>query len=88
MSLSNGTPSVRVWVIGADRVLGVIQQDESFSDLPANVRHRWSAQGDEAMWSSYLFGDFRVCPVTKSKPGRMQLVRVEGAANLRVRPRP
>jgi hypothetical protein len=87
MSLANGTPSVRIWVVGARRVLGVVQQDESFDDLPANIRHLWAAHGDEAMWSSYLFGDFHVCPVTKSRPGRMQIVRVEGATNLRIRPR-
>jgi hypothetical protein len=87
MSLANGAPSVRIWEIGTHRVLGVVQQDERFDDLPANIRRLWAAHGDDAMWSSDLFGDFRVCPVTKSKPGRMQFVRVKQAARLRVRPR-
>jgi hypothetical protein len=88
MSLANGNPSVRIWVVGTDRVLGVVQQDESFGDLPENIRHVWAAHGDDAMWSSYLFGDFNVCPVTKSKPGRMQFVSVKQATSLRVRQKP
>lgn len=88
MSLANGTPSVRIWVVGTHRVLGVVQQDESFGDLPANVRHLWAAHGDDAMWSSDLFGDFRVCPVAVNKPGHMQLVRLNEATRLTVRPRP
>jgi hypothetical protein len=87
MTLANGTPSVRIWVIGSQRVLGVVQQDESFNDLPANIRQLWAAHGDDAMWSSYLFGDFTVCPVTKSEPGHMQLVSLRDGKRLHVRPR-
>lgn len=58
MFLSNGTPSVRIWIVGTHRVLGVIQQDESFGDLPANIRQLWDSHGDIAMCSTYLFGDF------------------------------
>ena len=86
MTLSNGTPSVRIWVVGTSRVLGVVQQDERFGDLPANVRNLWAAHGNEAMWASSLFGDFRVCPITKSKPGRMQLVSLKEATSLRLQP--
>lgn len=87
MSLSNGTPSVRIWVVGTHRMLGVVQQDKRFTDLPANIRQLWAAHGDDEMWSSDLFGDFRVCALTKDRPGRMQFVRVEEAANLHLRPR-
>jgi len=69
MTLANGAPSVRIWVVGTRRVLGVVQQHESFDDLPANIRGLWGAHGDDAMWSSYLFGNFRVCAITRSKSG-------------------
>ena len=85
MSLANGSPSMRIWVIGTHRVLGVVQQDETFEDLPANIRHLWASHGDDAMWASYIFGDFRVCPLTKSKPGWMQFVSVKGGDHLRIR---
>jgi hypothetical protein len=86
LTLANGNPSVRIWVIGTQRVLGVVQRDESFGDLPSNIRRLWAAHGDDAMWSSYLYGDFTVCPVTRSEPGRMQLVRLTGGTHLRAQP--
>lgn len=88
MSLWNGTPSVRIWVVGTKRILGVVQQDETFGDLPENVRKAWAANGNDAMWSSDLFGDFRVCPRTQDKPGRMQSVVVKEASRLRLQARP
>ena len=87
MFLANGTPSVRIGVIGARRVLGVVQPHEAFSDLPANIRTLWNAKGDEAMWRSDLVGDFRVCPVTRARPGRMRMMTLKSAQNLRLRPR-
>jgi hypothetical protein len=87
MSLWNGTPSVRIWVVGTKRMLGVVQQDETFDDLPENIRRAWAVHGDTAMWRSDLFGDFRVCPVTANRPGRMQMVIVKGATRLLVQPR-
>ncbi|MFT4254926.1 MAG: hypothetical protein QM608_20885 [Caulobacter sp.] len=87
MMLTNGTPSVRIRVDGAKVMLGVVQQDETFGDLPANLRRLWGAQGDEAMWSNDLTGDFEVCPVSKIRAGEMQTVRVRKARGLKVRPR-
>jgi hypothetical protein len=85
MSLTNGTPSIRIWVIGTHRLLGVVQQDQSFGDLPAGIRSLWAARGEGAMWSSHIFGDFRVCPMSKGEFGSMQMVRVQEATNLRLR---
>jgi hypothetical protein len=34
-----------------------------------------------------IFGDFVVCPFTRSKPGEMQLVCIESAKNVVVRKR-
>ena len=84
MYLANGTPSVRIWIVGTTRLLGVLQQDQRFDDLPRNIRTTWAAHGDE--WSSYLFGNFRVCPIERDRPGWMRLVNVVGGAALRVRP--
>ena len=88
MFMANGAPSVRIGIVGSRRILGVVQPHESFQDLPSNVRQLWSAGGDEDMWKSDLFGDFRVCGLAPDRAGRMQLVRIEQAARLRVRPRP
>lgn len=86
MDLWNGTPSVRIWVVGTRRILGVEQRDESFGDLPPAIRRLWS-HGPDADWNSSIFGDFRVCAATRSQPGRMQMVRLTGARRLVLRPR-
>jgi hypothetical protein len=82
MSMANGAPSVRIWVTGTHRILGVVQPHERFEDLPANVRAIWSRSGDVAMWATDLYGDFRVCPITPSQPGRMQMVTLASATGL------
>src|SRR5512143_1194977 len=76
MMLANGAPAVRIRPDGGRRLLGVVQPHEAFSDLPTNVRTLWNAQGDEAMWRTDLVGDFEVCAVTPSRPGRMQRIEL------------
>jgi hypothetical protein len=88
MDLWNGTPSVRIWVIGTHRVLGVEQRDEKLDDLPAEVRRIWSGKDPETDWRTSIYGDFTVCPVAAYQPGRMQHVRLAGAQHLSARPRP
>lgn len=83
MELTNGTPSVRIWIIGTRRVLGVDQQDTTFDELPANIRQVWRSKGDD-LWSRWLYGDFRICPLTPYHKGWMQMVRVESGKNLRL----
>jgi hypothetical protein len=87
MMLSNGAPSVRIWVAHAKRTLGVVQQDETFGELPAPIRHAWSAKGVDSMWANDLLGDFHVCAEAPSRPGRMQLVRVVEGHELKIAPR-
>jgi len=85
MSFYNGAPSVRIWIVGSKRVLGV--HDGNYSDLsylPANVRTPWEGSGD--VWSHSVYGDFRVCPLTPEHHGWMQIVRVESGRNLRIQP--
>lgn len=87
MMLTNGAPSVRIREAGTKMMLGVTQQDDTFQELPANLRRLWGARGDEAMWTRDLVGDFEVCAVSKVRAGEMQTVRVLKAGNLEVLPR-
>ena len=82
--LSNGTPSVRLWVIGTTRILGVHQQDLSFDDLPSALRQAWTTDG-RPDWGKRIYGRFTVCALEPSRPGRMQEVRIVAAGDLRVR---
>ena len=88
MALWNGTPTVRIWVVGTRRILGVAQQDEAFDRLPASVRKLWDGKNPDADWSTVIYGDFKVCALAPGRPGRMQEVEVMDARRLVLRPRP
>lgn len=73
LTLGNGTPSVRIWIIGTKRMLGVVpSEDES---LPEGLRRYIDFQ-------TRLYGDFEVCPVTKYRSGEMQDVCIRSASNI------
>jgi hypothetical protein len=73
----NGNPSQRIWIIGTKRMLGIREGTE----LPANLTKLF---GD---FDTEVYGDFAVCPLTKSKPGVMQIICVQSANNLRAEKR-
>jgi hypothetical protein len=81
LSVWNGTPSLRIWIVGTRRILGVSEwrMAEMERDLlPANV---WAAFGDDPP-GRQLFGDFLVCPFARERPRRMQMVCVARATRL------
>jgi len=82
----NGAPAVRIWKIGSARVLGVHGLDETglpespmVCPLPDGLRDTLEA-GKE------VIADFRVCPLTKERPGAMQLVCDDSASHIRAKP--
>ena len=80
LSAHNGTPSLRIWPIGTHHLLGVLKDEEPLS-IPENIRNLTGFDKD-------IYGDFLVCPFTKTKPGYMQFVCVEAASNVHVQNRP
>jgi len=74
LSVTNGTPSVRIWRIGTKRILGV-HPDESPEALPENIR-KWVQFGVN------VYADFTVEPLSSAQPGRMQLVRLVSASHV------
>lgn len=78
LSIWNGTPSLRMSRIGTNRILGVRTET-----APANVSKLWGTDP----FRTEIYGDFEVCPFTKSKPGEMQMVCVESASHLLAKPR-
>ena len=71
--VSNGTPSMRMWPVGTQRILGVLPSEEEL--VPDVVKRH-------ANFETRLYGDFEVCPFTREKAGEMQFVCVESASNL------
>ena len=77
LSVTNGTPDVRIWPVGTKRLLGVSGPEE----------HPYVPDGLLAKIkpTEEIFGDFDVCPLTPERSGEMQLVCVRSASNLVVR---
>lgn len=85
LSVYNGTPSIRLWPIGTKRLLGVLDPTDisavpGRNTIPASVASKLD-------FDKNVVGDFLVCPLTRSQPGRMQTVCIETGKNLLVRPR-
>jgi len=83
LSIYNGTPARRLWRIGTKRVLGISEQRfavAGYRNIPKDIESKLNQ--DVA-----IYGDFLVCPFTRSKPGEMQLVCIEEGKNVAVRER-
>jgi hypothetical protein len=86
LTACTGIPNARIWVIGTQRILGVVDA----SGNPAGVK-LLPGSLDDKMFSSppcslAAFGDYTVCPLTVDRPGAMRSVCVARAANLVIRP--
>src|SRR6476660_7377991 len=81
---SNGTPSLRIWYVGTNRILGVtsrpLADDVQYPIAPANLLNALGGFG------LFIFVDFEVCPFTPKRQGWMQMVCVERAENLAIKP--
>lgn len=86
MYLSNGTPSVRIRLPDGD-VLGVVEQDTRFDELPLNLRKIWTEPSWDAMWDNDVVGDFTVCAVYPGQNGHEPGVSVKAAERLSISPR-
>ena len=74
VSYFNGNPSIRIWPVGTNRMLGVRESDPPL--LPPELQERLS-------WQSSVFSDLRVCPLSAQQRGHMQIVCVAAAKNSR-----
>jgi hypothetical protein len=86
LAVWNGTPAIRIWPVGTRRELGVVDAHGDAAGeklLPDEVQGLLGAATD----SPVIFGDYRVCALTKQRPGRMQIVYITEARHLRVEKR-
>ena len=80
LSVYNGNPTIRLWRIGTKRILGVRDPEEASGvpgppPIPASIRGKLD-------FDKNVYGDFLVCPLTRSEPGRMQIICIESGKNL------
>ena len=65
MGFANGTPSLKIWLIGSKRILGISEERfyfKDYSNVPEELVH-------QITWESEMFADFIVCPLRKTFPG-------------------
>jgi hypothetical protein len=75
ISVYNGTPSVRIWIIGTDHLLGVLPSEDEI--MPPAIKK-------ELGIGTQIYGDYLVCPFTQEKKGHMQMVCIESAKSLHI----
>ena len=74
LSAWNGSPSLRIWIVGTKRILGVEEYPVA-STLPAEVQ-------DQLDWGVEAWGNFNVCPFTPDRPAAMRMVCVQSAKHV------
>jgi len=77
LSAWNGTPTLRIWIVGTKRILGIHGEDSDSPSLPDNLTRL-----PGTFFDNPVYGDFEVCPLTKYRPGVMQIVCIKSASNL------
>ncbi len=82
----NGAPAVRIWKIGSAHLLGVQGLNETGAPESPTVCPLPDGLRDTLEAGKEVIADFRVCPLTKERPSIMQLVCVDSASHMRVKP--
>jgi hypothetical protein len=77
LSVYNGNPSCRIWIVGTKRILGIHEFEEE-CPIPAELH---KILGEDVN-NRLIFADFVVRPLTERKDGVMQMVRFESAENI------
>jgi len=77
LSLCNGNPTFRIWIIGTNHLLGIYDHGEENPEMPDTLQNIFK-DGLQI----YVYGNFTVVPLTKYRHGEMQLVRVISFSNL------
>ncbi len=84
LQYGNGTPALRLWKTGTDRLLGIYSGpsvntrgddngDNENPDLPDNVSKNLQ------MTETIIWADFEVCPLQPERSGAMQPACIEAA---------
>ena len=79
----NGNPSLRICIIGSNRILGVRQVDENDPETPSIPQRLLDIFNDGRGWfTKRMYGDFTVEPLRHDIKGTMRPVRVLSVSNL------
>ena len=81
--IANGAPSVRLWVVGTRRYLGVVgpEGDAASPALLPRALSAFAAPAGPGPLQT-VYGDFKVCPLAARRSGWMQPVCIAEATHL------
>ena len=83
----NGTPAIRLWKVGTNRLLGIYSGpsvdrhglDNEDPQMPANLKRTFKPSENR------VYGEFEVCPLEPEREGAMQAACIESTKNLVVK---
>jgi hypothetical protein len=75
LSIYNGNPSHRIWIVGTKRLLGVRESADEVPFTPAELRSIMTTDRE-------VFADFVIEPLMAYKQGHMQMVRVVSVSKI------
>jgi hypothetical protein len=79
LSVYNGTPSCRIWVVGTSRILGIHETNAGEEcPIPSRLLEILRENIDDRL----IFADFTVTPLAPRREGIMQPVKFESAENI------
>lgn len=84
-AIYNGSGVRRIWIIGTRRIVALLDDDD---DIPSAIQAYQRNAHEHRGLEDSLFGDFHVCARERSRPGRMQHIRLLGTRNLIFKGRP
>ena len=84
LGATNGTPGIRLWKIGTNRILGIYSGpsvdraslDNENPELPENLARRFKP------FEKRVYADFEICPLEPERKGEMQAACIESAKNI------
>jgi len=82
LSVYNGTPNIRIWKIGTNQILGVLDGTGQNAEGPGVLPESVSKLLNPDPFGTAIFGDFTVCPLTVARSGEMQMVYIVDAVKL------
>ena len=82
LSYWNGAPSARIWPVGTKRLIGV-----HFDVLPPALEAEMIKYDPRRSFYTEVWADFRLCPFTRYREGRMQFACIEAWHNVTFRHR-
>lgn len=84
LSAYNGNPTLRIWIIGSHRILGVASEEGKESEAIPKTLGDVLNNGED-WFTREFYGDFTVEPLQPDIKGRMRPIRILAVKNLVVK---